>query len=281
MATMQSPESDRSESRSLRSGFFAHAAARPDAPALFVGGQPRSYGEIAERARRWAGGIETLVGRRVSRVGVFAYRSDTAYTGVLAALATGAAFVPLNPTFPPARTAAMIEAAALDAIIVDRTCAAQIEKVLSHLESCPPLLTPDLVGPRFKSYDGPLLDQNDLAHVPVPRNMPPVVPEDMAYLLFTSGSTGKPKGVPVTHGNVLHFLDSMTERYAIGSEDRLSQTFDQTFDLSVFDMFVAWERGASICAMSPVELLAPIGVINRMQITVWFSVPSVPAHMRT
>ena len=105
-------------------------------------------------------------------------------------------------------------------------------------------------------------------------------PSDIAYLLFTSGSTGVPKGVPVTHGNVLHFLDVMTTRYAITPDDRFSQTFDPTFDLSVFDLFVAWERGASIFPMEPLELLAPTRFISRNELTVWFSVPSIPALMR-
>lgn len=56
--------------------------------------------------------------------------------------------------------------------------------------------------------------------------------EDPAYLLFTSGSTGVPKGVLVSHGNARAFLEAATMRYRVGPEDRLSQMFDLTFDLS-------------------------------------------------
>lgn len=93
--------------------------------------------------------------------------------------------------------------------------------------------------------------------------LPPLTPEDVAYLLFTSGSTGTPKGVPVTHGNAVHFMDVMSRRYGIIPDDRFSQTFDQTFDLSVFDQFMAWSNGASVYATSPVDLLAPAKYINQ------------------
>jgi len=211
-------------------------------------------------------------------MGVFAYRSDVAYAGTLAALFAGAAFVPLNPTFPPDKTRAMIAQADLDAIIIDRSCAAHITNVLAGM-SVPLLLTPELESPRFEAVDIPVLDAAELKRTAAQGNMPPLTGEDVAYLLFTSGSTGAPKGVPVTNANAVYFMEVMSERYGITENDRFSQTFDQTFDLSVFDLFMAWSNGACVHSMSTIELLAPTKFINRNELTVWFSVPSLPAQM--
>ena len=86
--------------------------------------------------------------------------------------------------------------------------------------------------------------------------------DGIGYLLFTSGSTGQPKGVMVAHRNVVHFVAVMTERYGIDEHDRLSQTFDLTFDLSAFDMFVAWERGACLCCPPEEALMSPARFIR-------------------
>jgi amino acid adenylation domain-containing protein len=264
--------------RSLRSGFERHAKGAPDSIALVVRDETFSYGALDDRARRWARILVDEARGRAMRVGMFAYRSHTAYVGALAALYSGAAFVPLNPTFPPARTRAMIDRADLDAVIVDATAARQLADVVEGLERVPPVLAPDLEQVNAPEHVR-VRPASELASAVPLRELPAVDASDIAYLLFTSGSTGVPKGVPVTHGNVLHFVDWASRRYAITPEDRFSQTFDQTFDLSVFDLFVAWENGASVYAMQSLDLLAPARFVDRHRLTVWFSVPSVPALM--
>ena len=263
----------------LGAGFARHASQAAAAPALVVGNVSRSYGELDATARRWAGRVSELAGGRAARVGVFAHRSEVAYTGILAALYSGGAFVPLNPTFPPARTRSMIQQAGLDAIIVDGRGATQLGDVLEGMTACPPIVAPSLDSCEAPT-DARVLTRRDVAAAaPVPA-LPDVLPEDVAYLLFTSGSTGTPKGVPVTHGNVRHFLEYVSRRYDVVPEDRFSQTFDQTFDLSVFDLFAAWENGACVCAMQPLDLLAPARFVSQQAVTIWFSVPSIPALMR-
>src|SRR3954470_3697799 len=271
---------DRSDARSLRTDFLSHAARHPGDVALEVGGKSITYDELSNRARSWARVLAEAKGGRLDRVGVFAYRSATAYTGVLAALCSGATFVPLNPTFPVARTRQMMRRAALDAVIVDQAGAKQLAEVLQGLAESPLLVLPDSLDPAAAATGKETLGPADLERSSPLAQLPSVVPEDLAYLLFTSGTTGEPKGVGVTHGNALHFLDVMARRYALTPADRLSQTFDQAVDLSVFDMFMAWHAGARLCVPSRIEMLAPARFVVKHGLTVWFSVPSVAALMR-
>src|SRR4030095_7110139 len=89
-----------------------------------------------------------------------------------------------------------------------------------------------------------------------------------------------PKGVMVSHANVLYDRDYVTKRYGFTSNDRVSQTFDLTFDLSAHDMFVAWESGACLCCPTQKQLIKPGAFVNDARLTVWFSVPSTAVFMR-
>jgi amino acid adenylation domain-containing protein len=270
---------DAARSASLQSGFLRHASQQPNAPALVVQGVTRTYAELEHTARLWAQGIQEIAPSRPERVGLFAYRSEVSYVGALAALVSGAAFVPLNPTFPAKKISEMIVRADLQAILVDKVNAPQLSAVLAGVENPPPLLIPELDAHHVQGIAARILDRAAILNLGELQGDATTAPEDTAYLLFTSGTTGAPKGVPVTHGNVAHFLRVMTERYGIRSEDRFSQTFDQSFDLSVFDLFIAWSNGACVYSMASIDLLAPTKFINKNQLTVWFSVPSLPAHM--
>lgn len=253
---------------SLRAGFLKQVRKRPDAPALVIRGRIFTYSQVDHLARRWAAAVVHRLGRPATRIGVFASRSKVSYVAALAALYSGAAFVPLNPRYPVSRTQSMIRQAEPEAIFVDELASASLEAVLEGLPSTPAIWVPETRSAKELNSAEPL------------DKLPPVAPEGIAYLLFTSGSTGTPKGVPITHSNVRAFIDWAIHQYEFQSDDRFSQTFDQTFDLSVFDLFVAWEAGACVYAMSPVDLLAPAKFINANSLTVWFAVPSIPAQMR-
>ncbi|MFE7855672.1 amino acid adenylation domain-containing protein [Streptomyces sp. NPDC057403] len=250
-----SADHDTNASTGLYGRFAATARRHPDATALEVEGTSYSYRQLESLAGRLARLLLDAHGGATPRcVGLLASRTLTAYAGYLAVQRLGAVVVPLNPGFPTARTADIALRARLDLIL------AQPDQAGAALPV--PVVTPLNTGTAGAAYR------------PIPPARP-VHPDDLCYVLFTSGSTGAPKGVPVQHRSVEAYLDHVVPRYGLGVGSRLSQTFDLTFDLSVFDLFGAWASGGTVVVPGPHDLLAPARFVARENITHWFSVPSV------
>jgi amino acid adenylation domain-containing protein len=267
----------------LWSGFCRSVLAFPERPALEVNGDTLTYLDLKNRAARLAATLARhSPGDAPPLTAVFAYRSATAFSGVLGALLRGHGYVPLNRTFPPERTRLMLERSQCRSVIIDTQSEPQLEQILADAKAQLLLLFPDrrdVVALSKRWAQHIVLGADDLEPAaawlaPEPK------PGSIAYLLFTSGSTGTPKGVVVSQDNVRHYVDWTIDRYGITHEDRLSQTFDMTFDLSAHDMFVAWERGACVCCPSQKETIKPDRFINNSRLSAWFSVPSMALFMR-
>lgn len=271
-------------SRSVRSGFLASVRRFPDRPALAIQGDQLTYRQLYDAAARVAATMQRGAEKRrldARLTGVFGHRSFAAFIGVLGALLRGDGYVPLNPIFPAARNRDMAVRARLDWIVVESASLPAFADMLDGLDADLNVVVPDsddIAELRTRHPRHSYFTARDLA--PAESWVKGEIdPNGVAYLLFTSGSTGQPKGVMVAHRNVTHFLNVMQQRYGLDENDRLSQTFDLTFDLSAFDMFMAWQAGACLCCPTQQEKLLPAKYIKSQGITVWFSVPSTAALM--
>ncbi|MEO3824135.1 amino acid adenylation domain-containing protein [Actinomadura sp. B10D3] len=193
--------------RTLADGFFAHAARRPDAPALHFGDDGTlTYGELAGRALRIASALAAQGVRPGDRVAIELPKGPDQAAAVLGVLAAGAAYVPIGVEQPEARRARIRAGAGVAAS-----------------------LTPDAL-PEAEPLPEPVK----------------VRPDQVAYVLFTSGSTGEPKGVEVSHGAAMNTIGDLVERFSIGEDDVTFGVSALDFDLSVFDLFAAWRAGGAV-----------------------------------
>lgn len=264
--------------KNLLSGFLNSAEHFPERPALVVSRQAFTYAQLRQRGAEIARTILERDEDGYPLIAVLAGRSLTAYAGIIGTLMTGKGYVPLNPKFPVERTRRMLEASGCSILIIGSECLEGLPHLLQSLNRRLTVLLPDVEDSGNLSVDFPYC--NIVSASTLRRDLEldyvcDVNPEAIAYLLFTSGSTGKPKGVPISQSNVNAYLKYTCARYDICEEDRISQEFDLTFDLSIHDLFVCWERGACLFSVPSASVIAPAKFIRDNQLTMWFSVPSV------
>lgn len=272
-----------SGTRSLLSGYLQSAGRFPERPALEVAKRAYTYRELTSVAAGCAAAMdarEPAGGPPLTAV--FASRTLHQFAGIVAALMRGHGYVPLNRSYPSDRTQFMIRQTGCRSVVVDRESSAQLPAVLAGIEYPLAILLPEAADVSELRRAFPrhtFLDENDCrAAGPYEAKTPDE--NSVAYIIFTSGSTGVPKGVMVAHRNIRALLDFLVPRFEITERDRLSQTFAVTFDPSVLDMFLGWERGACCCCPSQQALLNPGAFINKAKITIWNSVPSVAIFMK-
>ncbi|MFJ6631639.1 Pls/PosA family non-ribosomal peptide synthetase [Streptomyces sp. NPDC091376] len=220
----------------------------PDALAVDDGIAPLTYRSLlreveALRQRLADTGIGTG-----DRVGV-RVPSGTAdlYVSILAVLAAGAAYVPVDAEDPDERAELVFTEATVAAVIgADRTLT--------------PGATPGGVTGRRPS------------------------PDDDAWIIFTSGSTGKPKGVAVTHRSAAAFVDAEAGLFLadapLGTGDRVLAGLSVAFDASCEEMWLAWRHGA--CLVPAPRSLVRTGLdlgpwLVDQRITVVSTVPTLAA----
>jgi sugar O-acyltransferase (sialic acid O-acetyltransferase NeuD family) len=206
--------------------FEAQAQRTPGAAALVCGDKEFNYAQLNARANQVA---RCLIDHGVepgALVGLLMDRCADMIVGMMGILKAGAAYVPLDPTYPKNRLAYMVE----DAQVTFTLSHGKYESFLSDVSN------------RIIALDRPgTLDQQ-----PVGNPLTTMRPDDLAYVIYTSGSTGKPKGVMVEHRNVVNFFAGMDERLDHHTPGTWLAVTSISFDISVLEIFWTLARGFKV-----------------------------------
>ncbi|MBO3750156.1 amino acid adenylation domain-containing protein [Streptosporangiaceae bacterium NEAU-GS5] len=207
----------------------AQAARTPTAVAVVSEQGALTYAELNRRANRIAHRLRDLGAGPETLVAVCAERSADLVAGLLGVLKSGAAYVPLDPGYPPDRLAYMIDDSAAPILLTQRALAPP--ETPAHVLA----LDEPAEWTGFPDTDP------ELAAGPV----------NPAYVIYTSGSTGRPKGVPNTHAGICNRLDWMQRTYSLTSDDAVLQKTPAGFDVSVWEFFWPLLAGARLVLARP------------------------------
>ncbi len=246
---------------SLAALIAAQLAARPEAVALRFEDSAMRNDELERESNRLAHLLRERGAGPERTVALAVARSFELMVALVAVLRTGAAYLPVDPDFPPERIAFMLGDAQPVCLVATRAIAAALPP-----DAAPLLL---LAAPETVAA---------LRAQPATRPDVAIAPAHPAYVIYTSGSTGLPKGAVVSHRAIVNRLQWMQHRYRLQPGDRVLQKTPSSFDVSVWEFFWPLIAGATLVLAKPGGHRDPAylaQLIQREQIGTVHFVPSM------
>ena len=242
------------------------ASSRPDAVAVRGEGEAGeavelTYAELLGQADAVAGALRAAGVGLEDRVGVLTTRSPALAVALLGVLKTGAAYVPLDPTYPARR---------LDAIVEDAMCRVVLGESVARDAAT---WMPGASGEHGPTW----LELEAVAAGPAETTPLSGDGRTLAYVMYTSGSTGTPKGTLIEHRSVLRLVLA-TEYLQLGPTDRVLQTGAPGFDASTLEIWGPLLTGGCVCFAPGDALVQPDrlrALIERHGVTVMWVTASL------
>ncbi|AMR29269.1 hypothetical protein A0257_20655 [Hymenobacter psoromatis] len=228
----------------------------PNHLALSWLGDTRTYAQLNAEADRLAARLQGEGVRAGDFVGLYLAKSIELYVGMLAVLKAGAAYVPLDLSFPADRVMFILGDCGARALLINRPLPAG-----------------------FDTWPGLVLD---LAQ-PAPALPPPLTPvaggpDAIAYVIYTSGTTGLPKGVLIPHRSICHLVRAEQVLFQPTPQDRVVQGFSVAFDASLEELWLAWGAGGALVPVPEETMKAPDALPDFLvenQVTIFSTVPTL------
>ncbi len=215
------------EARSIPERLAQIAAQSPGLTAVVGTDRDITYAELHRDVQRIARLVSAATAADRSQViGVFVPHDEHAVQALLGALASGCAYVPLDPDYPEARLRLMVDDAGVKTIVSTAALRGRATELLSH-------------GGTVVDVASPVGEEVPLPELPSAHAV--------AYLLYTSGSSGRPKAVVQSHGNLLVQATRFRDALSLGPGDRLAWLASISFDASIMDVYDSIVAGAALC----------------------------------
>lgn len=211
----------------------------PAALAIECGPTRLRYDELSARADQLADQLVACGAGPEIRVAVALTRRVEMVIGLLAVLKAGAAYVPLDPSYPAERIRFMLDDSAVSILLSEASVIAAF-----GFASRGPLVCVDI-----DQLPGRAPNRHDTEWMPAR-------PANLAYVLYTSGSTGRPKGVAIAHSSPVALLDWVRTVYAPADMARVFAATSICFDLSVYELFATLASGGTVVLGSNALALA-------------------------
>ncbi len=212
----------------------------PGSTAILYDGERLTYAQLDRMTDAVAAAVAAHGISRGSVVSTLLPRCKWMPVVAVSILKTGAAYQPLDPSYPPERLNFMVQDSAAALVIADRA----LQGLLSE-------------------YEGPFLFTDELDSLPEAEPLHrEITPEDGFILLYTSGTTGTPKGVRLNHGNLVNFIDWYIPKFGLNHESRSAAYASFGFDASMMDTYPILCAGGELHILSD-EVRSDLRAINR------------------
>jgi amino acid adenylation domain-containing protein len=246
----------------LHTLFAAQVQARGNECAVISSQRSLTYQELYERSNQIGHKLRSLGVKPNQLVAVVMEKGWEQIVAILGILASGAAYVPIDPDLPQERREYFLKNSKVNFVLTQSWLNEKISYSDEVVRLC--------------------IDKQDLENESKKPLELVQTPDDLAYLIYTSGSTGVPKGVMINHRGAVNTIADINQRFNVSHRDRVLGLSSLSFDLSVYDIFGTLAAGGTIvipensCDRDPVHWAE---LIVRHKVTIWNSVPALMQMM--
>lgn len=241
------------KSQLLHEAFFERALAQANATAIITTDREITYQELAQRSLALSQQLQQIGCTHNKLIAISLDKGWQQVVATLAVLASGNAYVPIDPTLPRTRRDELIEDAEASIVISSQTGWGEKVRQISVSNE---------------------VDSDTIISMPARS----VSSTDLAYVIYTSGSTGMPKGVMIDHRGAVNTLLDINRRIELSAEDRVFALSSLSFDLSVYDLFGTLAAGAALVIPDSALKQDPAHWLQMLQehpVSIWNSVPAL------